>query len=125
LSRWIVAELGPDVPVHFTAFHPDWKMRDTPHTPHETLIRARTIARAEGVRHVYTGNVSDKTRQSTWCSVCGARVIGRDGYRITDWTLDRAGCCSACGTQLPGRFESRPGEWGARRLPVRIGSIRQ
>ncbi|MEN9775890.1 MAG: AmmeMemoRadiSam system radical enzyme, partial [Pseudomonadota bacterium] len=105
LSRWVVDALGPDVPVHFTAFHPDWKMREAAPTPHETLIRARTIARAAGLRYVYTGNVADKARQSTWCSACGIRLIGRDGYRISDWSLNGAGGCSACGTRLPGRFE--------------------
>jgi pyruvate formate lyase activating enzyme len=122
LSRWVVDALGPDVPVHFTAFHPDWKMREAAPTPHETLIRARTIARAAGLRYVYTGNVAYKARQSTWCSACGIRLIGRDGYRISDWSLNGAGGCSACGTRLPGRFEARPGDWGARRQPVRIRS---
>jgi pyruvate formate lyase activating enzyme len=122
MSRWIVDHLGPDVPLHFSAFHPDWKMLDKPRTPHETLIRARSIARAQGVRHVYTGNVADPHRQSSWCTNCGRRVIGRDGYRITDWALDARGQCLDCGTRLPGVFEQQPGTWGSRRLPVRIGA---
>lgn len=121
LSRWVSQELGPDVPLHFTAFHPDWKMLDKSRTPHETLIRARTIARAQGLRHVYTGNVNDPHRQSTWCPDCGTRLIGRDGYRITDWALDGNGCCRECGSRIAGRFDSSPGNWGSRRLPVRIG----
>src|SRR5439155_20505240 len=78
LSRWVAAELGPDVPLHFTAFHPDWKMRDTPHTPAPTLTRARAIAKRHGLRYVYTGNVRDRDGASTWCSGCGMRLIGRD-----------------------------------------------
>jgi pyruvate formate lyase activating enzyme len=108
--------------VHFTAFHPDWKMLDKPRTPHESLIRARTIARDQGLRHVYTGNVSDKARQSTWCPACGARVIGRDGYQITHWALEASGACTECGTRIPGRFEVKPGRWGSRRQPVRIAA---
>ena len=78
LNRWVVDALGPDVPLHFTAFHPDWKMRDKPATPRAALSRARDIARAIGMRHVYTGNVNDKAGGSTWCHRCGALVIGRD-----------------------------------------------
>lgn len=120
MSRWIADHLGPDVPLHFTAFHPDWKMLDKPRTPHETLIRARSIARAQGLRHVYTGNVADPHRQATWCHACGTRLIARDGYRITDWSLDPAGACKVCGSRVAGRFETAPGRWGNRRQPIRL-----
>ncbi|HVF59393.1 MAG TPA: AmmeMemoRadiSam system radical SAM enzyme [Thermoanaerobaculia bacterium] len=120
LTRWVAAELGPDVPLHFTAFHPDWKMLDKPPTPPATLMRARRIGLANGLRYVYTGNVHDEAGASTYCHGCGAVVIGRDWFTLTDWRLDAAGRCAACGTPCPGRFEPRPGTWGARRLPVRL-----
>ena len=87
MSAWIVENLGPDVPVHFSAFHPDWKMMDTPATPHETLARARQIALDAGIRFVYTGNTHDKGRQSTYCPNCAARVIGRDWYELSEWNV--------------------------------------
>ncbi len=120
LSEWVHEHLGPDVPLHFTAFHPDYKMRDKPHTPHQTLIRARRIARATGLNHVYVGNVSDLGRSSSYCSCCGERLIGRRGYTITEWKLTAAGACAACGTPLPGVIEAAPGQWGSRRMPVRL-----
>lgn len=118
-SRWIADELGPDVPLHFTAFHPDWKMRDVPSTPPETLTRARGIALAHGLHYVYTGNVRDETGGSTWCHRCGALLIGRDGYDITAWNLD-SGRCHACRTACAGVLEDRHGTWGSRRQPVRL-----
>ena len=120
LSRWVTNTLGPDVPLHFTAFHPDWKMRDKPATPAATLSRARAIARANGVRYVYTGNVHDGAGGSTWCHGCGALLIGRDWFDLTRWRLDEDGCCMDCGTPLPGVFELRPGSWGRQRQPVRL-----
>ncbi len=120
LCAWVAGELGSDVPLHFTAFHPDWKMQDRPATPLATLQRARAIAQAHGLRYVYTGNVHDETGGSTYCPGCGARVIGRDWYEITGWQLDAAGRCAACGTRIAGRFEARPGAWGGRRRPVRL-----
>jgi pyruvate formate lyase activating enzyme len=119
-TRWIVDKLGPDVPVHFSAFHPDYKMLDTPRTPASTLSRARRIALANGVRYAYTGNVHDEDGGSTFCHVCGERLIGRDWYVMTAWTLTADGACGRCGTPLPGRFAGPPGQWGARRLPVRL-----
>jgi pyruvate formate lyase activating enzyme len=121
LAGWVHERLGDDVPLHFTAFHPDWKMRDHAHTPPATLTRAREIARAAGLRYVYTGNVHDAEGQSTRCSGCGAVVIGRDWYEILSWGLDAAGGCARCGAPCPGRFEEAPGTWGARRRPVRLG----
>jgi pyruvate formate lyase activating enzyme len=120
LSEWVAEKLGPDVPLHFTAFHPDWKMRDTPPTPPATLRRARDIARKAGLRYVYTGNIYDEAGQSTYCHGCGSRLIGRDGYTITDWTLDEDGACAACGESCLGLFEAGPGTWGARRAPLII-----
>jgi pyruvate formate lyase activating enzyme len=123
MTRWGVQNLGPDVPWHFTAFHPDWKMLDVPPTPAATLTRARRIARANGVRYAYTGNVRDEPGQSTSCHACGARLIGRDGYAITAWNLGADGKCRQCGTVCAGVFQDRPGDWGARRQPVRLANF--
>jgi len=119
-AAWIAEHLGPDVPWHFTAFHPDYKMRDKAHTPFETLRRARAIARRHGLRYVYTGNVHDPEGQSTVCHACGATLIGRDGYLLSTWGLDEKGRCNRCTTPCAGVFEAQPGEWGPRRLPVRL-----
>jgi pyruvate formate lyase activating enzyme len=118
--RWIRKELGPDVPVHFTAFHPDHKMTDIPATPAATLTRARRIAIDEGLRYVYTGNVHDKAGGSTYCSGCGGPLIVRDWYRIEDYRLTAAGACPDCKTVLPGRFESFSRQFGRRRIPVLV-----
>lgn len=118
LTRWVLDELGPDVPLHFTAFHPDWRMRHVPRTPPATLHSAREIALGNGIRFAYTGNVFDPDGQTTRCATCGSVLIGRDGYALTSWTLEDGGRCAACGTVCAGVFEDRPGRWGARRLPV-------
>jgi len=123
MTQWVVEHLGPDVPMHFTAFHPDWKMRDIPPTPPATLTKARGIAMKNGVRYAYTGNVHDETGGSTHCHQCGARLIGRDWYDITAWNLDEHGRCKQCGTACAGVFEARPGTWGARRQPVRLANF--
>ena len=120
LTMWVVDRLGPNVPLHFSAFHPDFRLRDRPPTPPETLSRARGIARANGVRYAYTGNVHDPEGQSTWCHACGGLLIERDWYELGAWNLDASGCCTPCGEPLPGVFEERPGTWGARRLPLRL-----
>ena len=120
MTRWVVEHLGPEVPLHFTAFHPDWKMRDTPHTPASTLTRARRIALGNGVRYAYTGNVHDPAGASTYCSACGAVLVGRDWYVLSDWNLSADGRCSSCGTPCAGVFEQRPGQWGPKRVPVRL-----
>ncbi|MGD8709903.1 MAG: AmmeMemoRadiSam system radical SAM enzyme [Ectothiorhodospiraceae bacterium] len=120
LSRWMLRELGPDVPLHFTAFHPDFRMMDTPPTPPATLTRARRIALDEGMRYVYTGNVHDLEGGSTYCHGCGQMLIGRDWYRLSTWNLDAHGCCNNCGAKLPGVFEARHGGWGPKRLPVSL-----
>lgn len=120
MTRWIADKLGCDVPLHFTAFHPDWKMMDKSRTPAATLTRAREIALKNGLHYVYTGNVHDSTGSSTYCASCGSRVIERDWYELGEWRLDEQGRCLHCAAQLPGVFKGAPGTWGARRLPVRI-----
>jgi pyruvate formate lyase activating enzyme len=120
MTQWVVEQLGPDVPMHFTAFHPDWKMRDRPPTPPQTLAVAREIAIKNGVRYAYTGNVHDKAGGSTYCHHCGERLIGRDWYELSEWNLTQAGQCRFCGTPCAGVFDPRPGTWGARRRPVRL-----
>ncbi len=125
MSRWIAEHLGPDVPLHFTAFHPDFMMQDRPPTPPETLRRAREIAQGHGLRYVYVGNVRDEEGASTPCPSCGHRVIGRDGYEITAWALTETGACSACGAAVPGRFDATPGRWGSRRAVVNMRRFAQ
>ncbi|HET9444161.1 MAG TPA: AmmeMemoRadiSam system radical SAM enzyme [Acidimicrobiales bacterium] len=118
MTAWVVEHLGPDVPMHFTAFHPDFKMLDRPPTPPATLARARRIAKANGVRHAYTGNVHDAEGQSSYCHDCGARVVERDWYRLGAYRLDGHGACLACATPMPGVFDGPPGGWGPVRRPV-------
>ncbi|MCX7872122.1 MAG: AmmeMemoRadiSam system radical SAM enzyme [Verrucomicrobiae bacterium] len=112
LSKWFVENLGPDTPLHFTAFHPDFKLIDAPATPFATLRRARQQAKAAGIRHVYTGNVNDVDGQSTYCARCAALLIERNWYEIGFWGLDANGCCKRCGEKLAGHFESQPGNRG-------------
>jgi pyruvate formate lyase activating enzyme len=109
------------VPLHFTAFHPDWKMRDKAHTPAATLTNARQIAIDNGLHYVYTGNVHDAQGASTYCPNCRARVIERDWYVLGNWAINERGACNHCGNRIAGHFANVPGSWGARRLPVRIG----
>ena len=123
MTAWIVEHLGSDVPVHFTAFHPDYRMLDRPPTPPEPLSRARRIARANGLHHAYTGNVHDEDGGSTTCTGCGQRLIGRDWYVLTHWGLDETGACTECGTRLAGHFDGPPGTWGAKRQPVRLADF--
>ncbi len=118
LTGWVVDNLGPDVPMHFSAFHPDYRMLDRPPTPPATLTRARGIAVANGVRYAYTGNVHDVAGQSTYCPACGQRVIERDWYAIGEYRLDDAGHCTSCGAAIPGRFDGPAGAWGRTRRPV-------
>lgn len=120
MTQWVVEYLGADVPMHFSAFHPDWKMRDKPSTGKESLLLARNVARKNGVNYAYVGNVFDKSANSTYCHNCGELLIGRDWYVLSEWQLDQQGCCLACEVKCAGLFESNPGSWGARRLPVRI-----
>ncbi len=120
MTKWVVEHLGPAVPHHFTAFHPSYKMMDRPSTPPKTLIRAREIAMGNGERYVYTGNVHDPAGQTTYCHGCGAVIIERDRYRLGRWDLDAEGKCARCGTPCAGMFDAEPGNWGGRRLPVRL-----
>jgi pyruvate formate lyase activating enzyme len=120
MTQWVVENLGPEVPMHFTAFHPDYKMLDVPPTPSSTLTKARAIAMKNGVRYAYTGNVHDQAGGSTYCHGCGATLIGRDWFTLKQWGLDEAGACRACGATCAGVFDPKPGRWGARRLPVRL-----
>jgi pyruvate formate lyase activating enzyme len=122
-TQWIMDHLGPDVPLHFTAFHPDWKMLEKPPTPPATLTRARKIALRNGLRYVYTGNVHDRAGGSTYCHGCGELLIGRDWYNLLAWRLDHQGRCLECGTPCAGVFEGLPGSWGARRLPVNLAHL--
>ena len=123
MTKWVVKNLGPDVPMHFTAFHPSWKMMDVPPTPPATLTRARQIALDNGVHYAYTGNVHDIDGESTYCHSCHSRLIGRDWYVLSDWNLDEKGCCKKCGTKCAGVFEEKPGTWGSKRLPVQLKSF--
>lgn len=122
MTQWVVKHLGPDVPMHFTAFHPAWKMLDTPPTPLATLRKARCIAVQNGVRYAYTGNVNDSEGGSTFCHQCGEQLIGRRGYVLTAWHLTAEGHCGFCGTPCAGVFHGPPGNWGPKRLGV--GGIR-
>jgi len=124
LTRWVAQELGPDVPLHFSAFHPDWKMADLPATPRATLQRARDTGLANGLRYVYTGNVHDLTGGTTSCPSCDAPAIVRDGYRILTYALDGEGRCKSCGAAVAGRFGRYEGAFGPRRIPVRLAQYR-
>jgi len=120
LSGWVVEQLGPDVPVHFTAFHPDWKMLDKQPTPRATLDMARRIGREQGLRYVYTGNIHDPAGQSTYCDACGTVLIGRDWYDLNEWNLTADGRCQSCAVFCAGVFDGAPGQWGRRRQAIRI-----
>ena len=125
MSQWIAEHLGPDIPLHFSAFHPDWKMLDTPATPIQTLTRSRDIALRNGLHHVYTGNVHDFWGSSTYCHGCGEVLIGRDWYQLSTWNLEMRGeraSCASCGAAIAGVFEEKPGTWGARRQPIHIAA---
>jgi len=118
--RWIARELGPDVPLHFTAFHPDYKMTDLPRTPAATLTRARAIALRCGLNFVYTGNVHDREGGSTFCPACAQPVIVRDWHEILRYEVTADGRCRHCAAALPGRYEAFDRAWGRRRVPVRV-----
>ena len=120
LSAWVMKELGPDVPLHFSAFHPDWKLDTIPATPLATLTRARQIAIDAGLHYVYTGNVHDKRGDTTFCPGCGKPVIERDWYQILAYALDAAGHCKHCGTAVAGRFGAFGKPFGPQRIPVRL-----
>ncbi len=121
--KWIADNLGRDVPLHFTAFHPDWKMRDVPATPPATLTRAREIALRAGLRYVYTGNVHDEEGGTTYCPSCGEAVIVRDWYDIRGYHVTETGNCEHCGAQVAGRYQKYRKPFGARRIPVRLAGM--
>jgi len=122
MCAWLAESVGAEVPVHFTAFHPDFRMMDVPPTPSATLVKAHDIAKRAGLHYVYTGNVSDRARQSTYCPQCGQVLIGRDGYRLDVYALQQDRC-RGCGAAIAGRFGDGPGDWGPRRMPVRISAF--
>ena len=121
LSEWVLEHMGPDVPLHFTAFHPDYKMLDRPRTPARTLTRARELARAAGLRYVYTGNVHDRDGGATFCPSCGEKVIERDWFAIRAVRME-AGRCAACGTRIAGHFEEPVRPTRGIRVPLGIPS---
>ncbi len=100
---WIADNLGVDVPLHFTAFHPDYRMTSIERTPQTTLRRARETAMARGLRYVYVGNVHDEEGQTTWCPGCGTPLIVRDWQSVRRYEMD-GNRCVACGETIPGRF---------------------
>ena len=120
LSRWVLEKLGPEVPLHFSAFHPDYKMMTVPATPRDTLINAREIALQQGLQNVYTGNVHHRAGDTTYCPGCGAAVIERDWYELTGWHLNSSGGCLTCGTKIAGHFDASHGHWGRKRAAVRF-----
>jgi pyruvate formate lyase activating enzyme len=120
-AQWIAQELGEDVPLHFTAFHPDYKMTDVPPTPPSTLARAREIALDEGMQYVYTGNVHDADGGTTCCPACRAPLIVRDWHDIEYYRLTREGMCPDCAAPIAGRFEQFDRQFGRRRIPIRVG----
>jgi len=130
MTAWVMDNLGPDVPMHFSAFHPDWKMMDKENTPLETVIRARKIAIKNGIRHAYTGNVHDAEGDATTCHNCGELLIGRDWYELGHWNIKtdgnytgNCGNCGNCGTALPGVFDGLPGDWGRKRQQVNLSAL--
>ncbi|MEP7181555.1 MAG: AmmeMemoRadiSam system radical SAM enzyme [Betaproteobacteria bacterium] len=123
MCRWILRELGPDVPLHFTAFHPDYKVTDIASTPKATLVRARNIALGEGLHHVYTGNVHDREGGTTFCPGCRKPLVVRDWHEIRAYDLTPVGRCVYCATQVPGRFGAFDGQWGRRRMPIRMRPV--
>lgn len=120
MTQWIYSELGPDVPLHFTAFHPDWKMRDKSRTALSTLQRARSIGIMNGLHYIYTGNVHDREGDTTYCYECGEELIIRDWYEIKGWSMNQAGKCPKCNTLCAGIFELMHGKWGSKRVPIRL-----
>ena len=123
MCRWLMRELGPDVPLHFSAFHPDHKMPDVPATPPATLVRARNIALRAGLHFVYTGNVHHAEGDTTFCQGCQAPLIVRDWYQINQYRLDAGGRCPDCGTTVAGRFAAQAGNFGRKRIPIALGRV--
>jgi pyruvate formate lyase activating enzyme len=120
LSQWVARELGPQVPVHFSAFHPDFKMQDIAATPPQTLVRARRIAMDEGLQYVYTGNVHNREGDTTFCPQCHAALIERDWYDLHRYAVTAEGTCPHCNHAVAGRFDPKPGNFGRKRIPLRV-----
>ena len=120
MTQWVLENLGPDVPMHFSAFHPDWKMLDKSPTPVKSLLLARQIALNNGVHYAYIGNAHDKSADSTYCHSCGELLIGRDWYELSEWNLDNSGHCRFCSTPCAGIFRPQPGKWGTKSQRVLI-----
>ncbi|MCP3690832.1 MAG: AmmeMemoRadiSam system radical SAM enzyme, partial [Planctomycetaceae bacterium] len=121
MCDWLLQHIGDDVPVHFSAFHPDFRMTDRPRTPHETLLAAYDIARSRGLKYIYVGNVDDQQHQSTYCPQCQELLIERNWYELGDYHLDQNNC-GHCGATIAGHFDHTPGDWGRKRLPVKIAN---
>ena len=119
MSQWIIDHCGDSVPLHFTKYHPDYRMMNNPATPQSTLETARKIALDCGLKYVYTGNVIDPAGQATYCPNCSQKMIGRDYYEISEWHLQQ-GHCQQCGHPIAGVFVDQPGHWGNRRQPIRL-----
>jgi len=120
MTTWIVNNLGADTPIHFSAFHPAYRMLDKPPTPAATLTKAREIAIGNGMHFAYTGNVHDENGGSTYCSKCEKRVVGRDWYVLTDYQISDKGFCAYCNDTIPGRFAGPVGTWGTKRVPLHM-----
>lgn len=101
MCKWIVDNLGEEVPLHFSRFYPNYKMLHIPPTPIETLEKAHEIARNEGIKYVYIGNVPGHRYENTFCPECGNAVIKRFGFRIEEFNLDRNLRCIHCGEKIP------------------------
>jgi pyruvate formate lyase activating enzyme len=123
MSQWIMRELGPDVPLHFSAFHPDYKLPGIPATPPSTLIRARSIANRAGLKYVYTGNVRHLEGDTTFCPACKEPLIERDWYQIMRYRLGSDGRCPKCHASVSGRFDTTAGNFGRRRIPIAINAV--
>ncbi|QEG42263.1 AmmeMemoRadiSam system radical SAM enzyme [Roseimaritima ulvae] len=119
MCDWIADAVGADVPIHFSAFHPDFRMQDRPRTPPDTLCKAYDLATQAGLRYVYIGNVHDVSRQSTYCPQCRGLLIARDWYQLGTYHLN-GNRCGHCGYTLAGHFDDRPGDWGQKRQPIQI-----
>ena len=122
MCQWINKQLGPEVPLHFSAFHPDYKMSDVPPTPTATLVRARNIALKQGLHYVYTGNVHNIEGDTTFCPKCHSVLIERDWYDINQYRLSSDGHCPDCGAEIAGKFDKQAGTFGARRIPIAINA---
>ena len=120
MCRWILAELGPDVPLHFSAFHPDFRMLGVPPTPPGTLRAARAVALDAGLHFVYTGNTSNPAGATTSCPMCGCVLIERDRYAVLAYRVTPDGRCPSCDRVVPGRFGASAGRWDGSCVPVRI-----